>query len=114
TNNGSSYRTVNLNYLQNVNIYHNNINATGTGNGFYYTSASGQNINILNNIMKASEVAVNIASPSAIGQIDHNDYYTSGSTLGNWGTSGAADLAAWQTLTGQDINSLSVDPQYQS
>ena len=114
TNNGSGYQTVYLNHLRNVNIYHNNINATGTGNGFYYVSSSGQNVNINNNIIKAAGLAVNIVNPVAIGQIDHNNYYTPGATLGNWGASSASDLAAWQAFTGQEGSSLSVDPQYQS
>lgn len=114
TNNTSGYRTVYLNYLRNVNVYHNNINATGTGEGLYYASASGQNINLVNNIIRAAGVPVYIYDPVAIGQIDYNDYYTPGNTVGNWGATSAADLAAWQALTAQDANSLSVDPQYQS
>src|SRR5690606_37767144 len=67
-----------------------------------------------NNIVKATDVAIYIASPTAIGQIDYNDYYTAGGTLGYWGPSVAADLSAWKALSTQDGNSLSVDPQYQS
>ena len=81
TNNASAYQTVYLNYLRNVNIYHNNINASGAGYGFYYVSSAGQNVNIINNIVRATNVAVYINNPVAIGQIDYNNYYTTGGTL---------------------------------
>jgi hypothetical protein len=114
TNNANSYQTVYLNYLRNVNFYHNNINSTGPGTGFYYQNASGQNINIVNNIIKSNGLVININDPIAISQLDYNNYFTSGSTLGQLNTATVATLAEWQTTTGKDANSLSVDPEYQS
>jgi hypothetical protein len=114
TNNASGYETVYLNYIQNVNIYHNNINATGVGSGLYYSSASGLNINLVNNIVKSNGYAINIISPAALGQINYNNYFTTGPTLARWNNVDQAVLSALQTANGQDANSLSVDPLYQS
>ncbi|HCM74924.1 MAG TPA: hypothetical protein DIS90_00985, partial [Cytophagales bacterium] len=114
SNNGSSYATVSMNYIQNANFYHNNINATGTGAGLYYASASGQNINLVNNNFKSNGYALNVINATAIGQINYNNYFTSGTTLARWNSVDQPALGALQGATGQDANSLSVDPQYQS
>ncbi|MEP2669554.1 MAG: CARDB domain-containing protein [Cyclobacteriaceae bacterium] len=114
SNNGSGYATVNLNYIQHADFYHNNINATGSGTGLYYVSASGQNIRLINNNIKSNGYTLNVINASAIGQIDYNNYFTSGTTLARWNSVDQPDIGALQVVTGQDANSLSVDPQYQS
>jgi len=113
TNNNSGYHTVYLNYIQNVNFYHNNINATGTGSGVFYTS-TGANLNFLNNNIKSNGYALQIVTISAIGQLNYNNYFTTGTTLARWNNVDQSNLAALQTATGQNANSLSVDPLYQS
>ena len=47
---------------------------------------------------------------------DYNDLYTNGDTLARWGRESitAANLDEWQSMTGYDANSLSVDPQFTS
>lgn len=45
--------------------------------------------------------------------INYNDYYTTGPNIGYLG-SGMANLAAWQTATGKDANSISGDPLFVS
>ncbi|HNP07902.1 MAG TPA: hypothetical protein PKN99_09750, partial [Cyclobacteriaceae bacterium] len=114
SNNGSSYATVSMNYIQNANFYHNNINATGTGTGLYYASSSGQNINLINNNIKSNGYTLNVINTPAISQINYNNYFTSGTTLARWNSVDQPALGALQGATGQDTNSLSVDPQYQS
>jgi hypothetical protein len=114
SNNGSGYETVYLNYIQNVNFYHNNINATGVGTGLYYVSGSGQNINLINNNIKSNGYSIDVINPAAIDQINYNNYFTSGATLARWNNVDRPTLIALQGATGQDANSLSVDPQYQS
>ena len=116
TNNAASFQTVSLNFLRHVNFYHNNINATGTGTALYYTSGSGTNVNLINNIIKSNGFALEVTggSTTAIGQINYNNYFSSGATLARWGGSDQSNLAALQTATGQNVNSLSVDPQYPS
>jgi len=44
--------------------------------------------------------------------IDYNDYFVAGTVLGKIGTLEKADLTAWQNGTGQDLNSLSINPGY--
>lgn len=44
--------------------------------------------------------------------LDYNDYYSSGSVLGEWQGDPQADLMSWQTASGQDANSLSTNPFY--
>ncbi|GAP69295.1 por secretion system C-terminal sorting domain [Bacteroidales bacterium 6E] len=46
--------------------------------------------------------------------MDYNDLFTSGTTLARLGSTNAADLTTWQTLSSRDANSLNVDPQFVS
>ncbi|MCX6166275.1 MAG: right-handed parallel beta-helix repeat-containing protein, partial [Ignavibacteriae bacterium] len=46
--------------------------------------------------------------------INYNDYLTSGTNIGYIGATNRANLAAWQTGTGKDLNSISIDPMFQS
>jgi hypothetical protein len=48
---------------------------------------------------------------SSLSLADYNNYFTSGSILGYWGTS-AASLSALQAATGQDPHSVSVFPAF--
>ncbi|MBL7854752.1 MAG: gliding motility-associated C-terminal domain-containing protein, partial [Cyclobacteriaceae bacterium] len=116
TNNAASFQTVSLNFLRHINFYHNNINATGAGTGLYYTSGSGTNVNLINNIIKSNNYTLEVTSGStaAIGQANYNNYFSTGSTLARWGGSDQSNLGALQAATGQNANSLSVDPQYPS
>ena len=50
------------------------------------------------------------AANTVFAYIDNNDYYTTGPNLGYLG-SNRANLAAWQTATGKDVNSISANPQ---
>ncbi|MFI5205145.1 MAG: T9SS type A sorting domain-containing protein, partial [Flavobacteriales bacterium] len=45
--------------------------------------------------------------------LNNNCYYTTGSTLGNWGVT-TVSLLSFQTLTGYDTNSIDYDPQFLS
>jgi len=116
TNNTSGYQTVYLFQTLNLNVYHNNINATGTDAAlyFYYNAATPQNINIVNNILKSNGYVINISTPASIGQLNYNNYFTTGTNLARWGNTDLVNLPALQTASGQNANSLSVDPQYQS
>jgi hypothetical protein len=78
--------------------------------------SSGSNIRILNNnlINNAGGYAYYINSTYAIVQSDHNNFYTSGSNFARWGYSSYANLAALQTASSKDSNSISVNPGYYS
>lgn len=51
------------------------------------------------------------ASNSVLQYNDYNDYYAT-NNVGRYGTTNAATLATWRTLTGKDVNSLAVNPQF--
>jgi len=53
------------------------------------------------------------AANTVFTEMNYNDYYTLGSNLGYLG-SARADLAAWRTATGKDVNSVSGNPSFTS
>ncbi|MBE7477771.1 MAG: hypothetical protein HS131_13715 [Ignavibacteriales bacterium] len=74
------------------NIFHNE-RSNGTGTGFHYGA---QFTN----------------STSTTWNMNYNDYYSNGTggLLGRWGTADVDSLLEWQTATGQDANSMNLDP----
>lgn len=52
------------------------------------------------------------AAANVFSSINYTDYYTTGPNLGFFGAAPVLDLAAWQTATGQDLNSISADPEF--
>ena len=44
--------------------------------------------------------------------INNNDYYTGATFLANYAAADVASFGAWQTATGQDASSISVDPSF--
>ncbi|MEI6682636.1 MAG: T9SS type A sorting domain-containing protein [Bacteroidota bacterium] len=117
----------------NVKLYHNNINLTGS-----VTSATTANysaciciqsgcslFDLQNNILKNSLQPVsgtpasktfavfNAGTAAMWTTINYNDYYVNGigPNIG-YQSSARATLAAWQTATTQDANSLNIDPAF--
>lgn len=81
------------------------------------TTTYGNNELINNNfISKGPGVAVEFNSTAATGGYvttqNYNNFYGLSAELGRFGTTSAADLAAWQTASGLDANSVSGDPVY--
>ena len=105
-------------YTPLANIYYNSVNISSSASyyaaGYFYSYTSGTT-NIVDNIFvnDAGGPAI-YATPLAVTSMDYNDYYTSGSTLGNWNGTGCSTLANWQTNSGMDANSVSGDPAYNS
>jgi parallel beta-helix repeat protein len=96
-------------------FYHNNVNTTGSARAIYYYGPGTTGNKIKNNIFKANTgYAIHLETAVGIAELDYNDFFTSGVNLGRLGSSDAGDLAAWRTLSGKDLNSLSTDPQYVS
>ncbi|NVJ45972.1 MAG: hypothetical protein HWE07_02560, partial [Cytophagia bacterium] len=58
--------------------------------------------------------SVYIRSSGGLAEMDYNDFYTSGTYLAIWGSTDAADLATWQSLSTRDANSLNEDPLFVS
>ena len=104
-------------YLQNtnfVNLYYNSINVTSSNASSHALySTGGQNINLINNIFsnKTGGYSIYINTPSAISSSNHNNFFYTGNVLGYW-SGNRSDLTQWQTATGNDGNSLSVDPLF--
>jgi len=88
------------------------LHRNGWGVWFGNGSTNGHVANsIIATIRKRSYYGVYVETPSQSGfQSDYNDHYATGNAkVGNW--SGAkANLSAWQSASGGDSNSLSVDP----
>ena len=111
---GSAYG-LNLQYCANINLYFNNIrigNSASLPNyGLYNYYSSG--LNSLNNIF-ANFGGSYACYTTSLDLSNFNDLYTNGPTLGIFGFTDAADMAAWRTLTGKDQNSLSINPLFVS
>lgn len=84
----------------------NNVNNTSIRNyrnNILYNSRSGGTT--------GKHYAIVIAGVAGL-TIDYNDYFFAGPMLGKIGTLEKADLIAWKAGTGQDINSLGINPGY--
>lgn len=57
-------------------------------------------------------VALSVESPFNLGTSNHNNIYSTGTNVVTWGTSNYANLAAYQSATSKDANSVSVDPAF--
>jgi hypothetical protein len=51
---------------------------------------------------------------TSFAELNYNDYFTTGPNLGYINATNYADLTAWRVVTGKDVNSVSVDPQFVS
>ena len=97
-------------------LYHNSINITATASFaralFIFSS---NNVSILNNALvnKGGGLSFYNNSPSGILTSDYNDLFSSGPILGYW-AGNRSTLTDWQTASGVDANSISVEPGYVS
>lgn len=107
-------------YGDGIDIYHNSVNIYGTNTSSYcyygYSNSTSGVINIENNIFynNAGGLTSYINGTSAIGFMNYNDLYTTGSNFGNWGGTVVSDFASWKSTTSKDANSVSADPVYAS
>jgi len=109
-----------------IDIFHNNVNITSND-----TSSACLSTYISTNIRVANNILVNTGGGFAYvdfpakagigtGKIyspewsDYNDLYATGSYIGQWDGVDINDLIAFQTATGMEEHSLSVDPGYVS
>lgn len=100
------------------NYYFNSVNVTSnstTARAFYSTGSTTGN-NLINNIFaytgsNASGMAIYISTTAGITSMNYNDLYSTGTNLGYW-SSNRLNLAAWQTATAMDANSVSVNPGF--
>lgn len=75
--------------------------------------SSGNDVRLLNNIFYGGAKAIEVVTTTAITLSDHNDLLPGAASNGfTWGVSDYSSLASWQTATGMDVNSLSLDPAF--
>ncbi len=116
TLNGQNYNVggITISNSNNIGVYHNSI-YTRCYSALYF--GGGSNLDIRNNIFMNtnSGYALYIYSPGSVYVLDNNDYKTNNPNYfcALNGTN-ANSLAAWKTLFGQDVHSLSVDPLFAS
>jgi PKD repeat protein len=105
-----------FNYSGFYEIYNNTFDVIGGGTSSRaaYINNGGANT-IKNNSFTnfGSGYAVYVNGSYAINEMDYNNLYTTGSNIGYFGTN-VATFANWQSTTGYDVNSLSVDPGFYS
>lgn len=96
------------------NFYYNSVNMYNANTGAaFYANAAG-NINLKNNILYNNGGGYSIfeVNTAAIVSSNYNDLSGSISKVGNWGGKLAGTLPTWQSISGLDANSLSVNPGF--
>ena len=107
-------------YYNSINIYGTSFNSSNAANFDCGTEAgvTYDNIiknNIFNNQAEGYSILIgdNAITHNYVSSSDYNDLYSTGSYIGLYGyTNQVSDLATWQSATGFDGNSLSVDPEF--
>ncbi|MBL4703872.1 MAG: T9SS type A sorting domain-containing protein, partial [Flavobacteriales bacterium] len=123
-------RCIYSNATTNKKFYYNSLLTTGTNTSssvaFYfngpYSASPGSNANFIvkNNIFKATNGYAIINSVGGINESDYNDYISSGwigggrGALGEWISSAVSTLGELQTASSDDVNSVSIDPLFNS
>ncbi len=104
-------------------IYHNSVNLIGAGaaagEAFHeHSGSTGQGDALFNNIFAnggGGEAIYVRTNGNFTGGIDYNDYFTTGANIGSWGGGSVPNtIADWQAATGQDANSLAINPNFAS
>lgn len=106
---GNQLYAVSSDFLQ---VFHNSIRSNSSGYGLYLINCD--NAEVKNNnigMVNTNGRAIFVANANSA-SIDYNNYDVVGSTFGRWGNTNVVDLQGWQNTSGQDLNSLSVDPGF--
>ncbi len=110
-----------------VNVYYNTVsinngNPTESAALYVYGSSTdpANNTNIANNIFAnmnqgaVIDIEDDIVAAMAIGTFDNNNFYTAGSSFGEYNDIGITDFADFLTQSGTNANSVSADPAFVS
>jgi len=111
---------IDMNYSGYQDILFNSVNVTNTSSSSRPLSAYGSDayLDILNNIFAnfgggyAYYARYATDTNNTISQSDHNNLYTAGDKLAAWQHTDCEDLAALHATSGQDANSVSIDPEF--
>ena len=100
-------------YLDNSNlgVYYNSIANQSAGRPTVNINggAGAFERNLVQNM--ATGPAIN-ATGAGLNTLDENNYFTNGAVFGSWSGVSTADLTEWQTNSGQDANSTSIEVQF--
>ena len=105
-----------LYYPSYTKIYNNTIHNTSSysGSGALFAQY-GSNLSLRNNILASTGGGYALYNYYNSGfNSNNNDLYTNGPTIGYWFGTNQTTLAAWQSASSQDINSVSVEPHFVS
>lgn len=113
----SGYNAVQIYYSGLIDFYNNSITRYGTSSTSYAALYvyQGGSINIMNNnlINMAGGYALYVNGAFAINSSDHNNFYTSNGSMFYYGSSLYNNLEDYQNATGNDMNSVNTDPDWQ-
>ncbi len=120
--NSSSGFTFELFGAHQVKVIHNNMlslnqnNSAATFNDDYSFLTNNLGVEVKNNVFRnaGAGVALRVDHSFTTTQFNYNALSAINGALTNWSSSNQADLAAWQSASGQGANSLEVDPQFVS
>ena len=99
-----------------INFFYNTfqVSSTNTGSGrSLYLSSTGSGLRFLNNLITNTGGGYGFYAQQtvAVAQSDYNDIYSTGTYIGFW-SGNIGSLSGWQSASGQDANSVSVNPGY--
>ncbi|MGB3799239.1 MAG: right-handed parallel beta-helix repeat-containing protein, partial [Lewinella sp.] len=100
-----------------IQFYHNSIYANKRYDAFHLHNT--QDVSVKNNIFRAEDgLAVYILNNSTLAatslNLDYNDLYSTGTHLAQWNKIKLPNLSGWRTISGQDVNSISENPEFVS
>jgi hypothetical protein len=104
-------------YLYNntyINIDFNSVNLYGnTNNSYVFYSTSNSNYNLRNNVFCNKGLGYSLFIDGGLPAVsNYNDLFTNGTNLAYQNGVNRTNLAAWQSGSSRDANSLSLDPIY--
>ena len=109
---------ITLYYSSYQNIYYNSVNVTRTYSecSAFLQSSSSNGLRLQNNCFanNGGGYAIYVSTPSSINVSDYNNLFTTGTNLGRWSSTTCNSLSSWQTNSGKDLNSVSINPEYVS
>ncbi len=97
---------------KNVYVSYNNCNVTGSGIAFELVG--GDSAYVKNNVFVSNTGKAFSSSISVTPHLfsDYNDLYAISGNVGDWNGTTYQTLSQWQSGTGYDLNSMSIDPQF--
>lgn len=102
-----------LDYCSNTNVFNNSVRSalSGYALSMYYT---GSDCSAVNNIFDSEGSSACLIQYSSSVLMDHNAYFKTGPVFAYNNGAIVSDLAAWQTVSGQDVNSIFANPFFVS